>query len=57
MEAIQQKKVANKKMCANQSEENKARYKHVKNQAKKVMVNSMRKHAKKEFKKNEQKTK
>ena len=30
-EAIQQKIVANKKMCKNRSEENKAKYKNIKN--------------------------
>ena len=44
-EAIQQKKVAYKKKCKNQSEESKARYKNIKNHTKKVVVNSMRKEA------------
>ena len=47
--AIQQKKVAYKKMCENQSKENKARYKNIKNQTKKVIANSMRKEAKKKL--------
>ena len=37
------KKVAYKTMCKNQSEENKARYRKIKNQIKKVIANSMRK--------------
>ena len=47
-EAIQQKKVAYKKMCKNRSEENKAEYKYIKNRTKKVVANSMRKEAEKE---------
>ena len=39
-EAIQQKKVAHKKMCKNRSEENKAKYKNIKNRTKKVVANS-----------------
>ena len=46
--AIQQKKVAYKKMCKNRSEENKARYKNINAQTKKVIANSMRKEAEKE---------
>ena len=44
-EAIQQKKVAYKNKCENRSEENKARYKNIKNRTKKVVANSMRKEA------------
>ena len=47
--AIQQKKVAYKKMCKNRSEENKAKYKNIKNRTKKVVANSMRKEAKKKL--------
>ena len=47
--AIQQKKVAYKKMCENRSEDNKARYKNIRNRTKKVDANSMRKEAKKEL--------
>ena len=39
-EAIHQKKVAYKKLCKNRWEENKARYKNIKNQTKKVIANS-----------------
>ena len=46
-EAIQQRKVAYK-MCKNQSEENKAKYKNIKNRTKKVVANSMKKEAEKE---------
>ena len=45
-EAIQQKKMAYEKMCKNRFEENKARYKNIKNQTKKVVANSMRKELK-----------
>ena len=48
-EAIQQKKAAYKKMCKNRSEENKAEYKNIKNQTKKVVANSMRKGTEKEI--------
>ena len=48
-EEIQQKKVAYKKMCKNQSEENKAKYKNIKNRTKKVVANSMRKEAEKKL--------
>ena len=48
-EAIQQKKVAYKKMCKNRSEENKAKYKYIKNQTKKVVANSMWTKAQKEL--------
>ena len=48
-EAIQQKKVAYKKMCENQSEENKARYKNIKNRTKKAIADSKRKEAEKEL--------
>ena len=41
--AIQQKKVAYKIMWENRWEENKARYKYIKNRKKKVVANSMRK--------------
>ena len=44
-EAIQQKKVIYKKMCENRSEENKTRYKNIKNQTEKVVANSTRKEA------------
>ena len=54
-EAIQQKKVADKKMHKNRLEENKARY-NIKNRTKKVVANSRRKKAKK-INKIEQKTK
>ena len=47
--AIQQNKVADKKMCKNRSEENKAKYKNSKNRTKKVVANSMRKEAEKEL--------
>ena len=40
---IRQKKMRYKKMCKNRSEENKARYKNIKNRTKKVVANSMRK--------------
>ena len=46
-EAIQQNKMANKKMCKNRSEENKARYKNIKNRTKNVVANSIRKEAEK----------
>ena len=46
-EAMQQKKVANKKMCKNRSEKNKARYRNIKNRTKKMAANSMRKEAEK----------
>ena len=46
--AIQQKRVAYIKMCENQSKENKAKYKNIKN-LNKVVANSMRKEAKKEL--------
>ena len=36
-------------MCENRSEENKAKYKNIKNQTKKVVANSMRKEAEKEL--------
>ena len=36
-------------MCKNRSEENKANYKNIKNRTKKVVANSMRKEAEKEF--------
>ena len=48
-EAMQQRKVAYRKMCKNRSEENKARYKNIKNRIKKVVANSMRKEAEKEL--------
>ena len=48
-EAIQQKKVAYKKMCKSRSQENKARYKNIKNRTKKVVANSMRKEDEKEL--------
>ena len=48
-EAIQQKKVSYKKMCENRLEKNKARYKNIKNRTKKVVANSMREEAEKEF--------
>ena len=38
-----------KKMCENQSEENKAKHKNIKELAKKVVANSMRKEAEKEL--------
>ena len=47
--AIQQKKVAHKKMCKNRLEENKARQKNIKNRTKKLVANSMRKEAEKEL--------
>ena len=46
-EAIQQKKAACKKMCKNRSEENKAKYKTIRNRTKKVVADSMRKEAEK----------
>ena len=48
-EPIQPKKAAYKKICKNQSDENKARYKNIKNRTKKVVANSMRKGAEKEL--------
>ena len=48
-EAIQQKKVAYKKMCENRPEENKAKYKNIKTRTKKVVANSMKKEAEKEL--------
>ena len=54
-EAIQQKKVAYNKMCKNQSEENKAKYKNIKNRTKKVVANAMRKEAEKELTKSNKK--
>ena len=48
-EAIRQKKVAHKKMCENQSEENKAKYKNMKNLANKEVANFRRKKAEKEL--------
>ena len=50
-EAIQQKKVAYAKMCKNQLEKNKAKYKNTKNRTKKMVANSMRKEAEKELSK------
>ena len=47
-EAIQQKKVAYKKMCKNPWKENKAKYKYIKNRTKKVVANPMRKGAEEE---------
>ena len=44
-EAIQQKKVAYKKMFKSRLEVNKARYNNIKNRTKKVVANSMRKEA------------
>ena len=38
-EAIQQKKVAYKKMCKNRFEENKVKHKYFKNRAKKMVAN------------------
>ena len=55
-EAIQQKKVADKKMCKNRLEENKAKYKNIKNRTKKVVADSMRKEAEKELTKLNKKT-
>ena len=49
-EVIQQKKVTYNQMCQNRLEENKAKYNNIKNQTKKVVVNSMRKEAEKESK-------
>ena len=46
-EAIRQKKMAYKKMSKSQSEADKARYKNMKNQIKKVVAISMRKEAEK----------
>ena len=43
------KKVAYKNMCKNRSDENKTKYKNIRNQTKKVVANSMRKKAKKEL--------
>ena len=48
-EAIRQKKVAHKKMCENQSEENKAKYKNMKNLANKEVANFRRKKSEKEL--------
>ena len=47
-EAMQQKQVAYKEMWKNQSEKNKAKYKNIKIQTKKVIANSMRREAEKE---------
>ena len=47
--ATQRKKGADKKMCQNWSEENKARYKNIKNPTKKVVANSTKKEAKKKL--------
>ena len=55
-EAMQQKKMAFKKMCKNRSEENKAKYENIKNRTKKVVANSMRKEAEKELTQLNQKT-
>ena len=41
--------MAYKKVCENRLEENKAKYKNIKNRTKKVVANSMRKEAKKEL--------
>ena len=49
-EVIQHKKAAYKKMRKNRSEENKARYKNIKNQTKKVVANYMKKEVEKELK-------
>ena len=46
-EAIQQKKVGYKKICKTQSEENKVKYKKIKNRTKKAVANSMRKETEK----------
>ena len=48
-EAILQKKVAYTKMCESRLDENKARYKNIKNRAKKVVPYSMRKDAEKKL--------
>ena len=48
-EAVQQKKVAYKKIGKNRSDENKAKYKNIKNRTKKVVANSMWKEAEKEL--------
>ena len=45
---MRQKKVAYKKLWLNPSEENKARYKNMKNQTKKMVAYSVRKKAEKE---------
>ena len=47
--AIQQNKVAYKKMCKNRLEENKAKYKNIKNRTKKMVANSTKKEAEKEL--------
>ena len=44
-EALQQKKVAYKKMCKNRLEENKTKYMNMKNRTKKVVANFMKKEA------------
>ena len=44
-------------MCENRSEENKARYKNIKNRTKKGIANSMRKEAEKELTKSKEKRK
>ena len=46
-EAVQRKKVASKKICKTRSEENKAKYRYIKNPTKKVVTYSMRKKLKK----------
>ena len=48
-ETIQQKKVAYKKICKSRLEENKVKYKNIKNSTKKMVANSMRKEAEKEL--------
>ena len=48
-EAIRQKKVAYNKMCEKLSEENKVRYKNIKNRTEKAVANSMREEAEKEL--------
>ena len=54
--AIQQKKAAYRKIYKNRSEENKAKYKNIKNRTNKVVANSMRREAEKELTKLNQKS-
>ena len=55
-QAIQQKKVANKKISENRSEENMIRHKNNKNRTKKLVASFTRKEAEKRVNKTEQKS-
>ena len=48
-EAIARKKDVHKEMCKSGTEANKARYKHMKNQAKKVVAKAMKETAEREL--------